>query len=120
MAEHVKAWQCIGCGSIEAPQTCIGVCEHRKVEFVYASEHEATRAELQRTSDALHALEALAHQLAHTTPHDNGFKASYLALQRRARELLAPGEQIPTAGVSTPARRTSSTKPAAPAKAAAT
>ena len=22
---YVAAWQCIGCGKIEAPQTCIGV-----------------------------------------------------------------------------------------------
>lgn len=39
MNETVKAWQCIGCGEIEAPQTCIGVCQDRKVDFVYASEH---------------------------------------------------------------------------------
>jgi len=28
MSDPVKAWQCIGCGSIEAPQTGIGVCQH--------------------------------------------------------------------------------------------
>jgi hypothetical protein len=39
MNETVKAWQCIGCGKIDAPQTCVGVCQDRKVEFVYASEH---------------------------------------------------------------------------------
>jgi hypothetical protein len=27
MTDYVKAWQCIGCGKIEAPQTCIGVCQ---------------------------------------------------------------------------------------------
>jgi hypothetical protein len=29
MSEPVWAWQCIHCGSIEAPQTCIGICRHR-------------------------------------------------------------------------------------------
>jgi hypothetical protein len=48
MADHVKAWQCIGCGNIEAPQTCIGVCEHHKVQFVYAFEHDRVLAELER------------------------------------------------------------------------
>ena len=33
MSEHTKAWQCIGCGRIEAPQTCIGICEDCKVEL---------------------------------------------------------------------------------------
>jgi uracil-DNA glycosylase len=28
---YVKAWQCVGCGKIEAPQTCIGICQDRKV-----------------------------------------------------------------------------------------
>jgi hypothetical protein len=40
MTKRVMAWQCIGRGKIEAPQTCIGVCQDRKVEFVCASEHE--------------------------------------------------------------------------------
>ena len=46
MSEHIKAWQCIGCGKIEAPQNCIGICEDRKVELVYASEHEDAMARL--------------------------------------------------------------------------
>jgi hypothetical protein len=46
MNAYVKAWQCIGCGKIEAPQTCIGVCQDRKVEFVYAFEHEEALAQL--------------------------------------------------------------------------
>jgi hypothetical protein len=47
MNDYVKAWQCIGCGKIEAPQTCIGVCQDRKVEFVYADEHEEALAQLE-------------------------------------------------------------------------
>ena len=45
MTDYVKAWQCIGCGKIEAPQTCIGVCQDRKVQFVYASGHEEVLAQ---------------------------------------------------------------------------
>jgi hypothetical protein len=33
MTERMKAWQCIGCGNLDAAQTCIGVCDYRKVEF---------------------------------------------------------------------------------------
>ena len=45
MTDYVEAWQCIGCGKIEAPQTCIGVCRDRKVAFVYAEDHEQQDAE---------------------------------------------------------------------------
>ena len=34
MIDTIDAWQCIGCGKIEAPQTCIGVCRDRKVYFI--------------------------------------------------------------------------------------
>jgi len=48
MTDYVKAWQCIGCGRIEAPQPCIGVCQDRKVQFVYAGEHEEALAHSRR------------------------------------------------------------------------
>jgi len=32
-SEVVEAWQCIGCGRVELPQPCIGVCQDRKVRF---------------------------------------------------------------------------------------
>jgi len=37
---RMVVWQCIGCGKIEGPQACIGVCQDRKVEMVYASVHD--------------------------------------------------------------------------------
>ena len=85
--ERVKAWQCIGCGKIEAPQTCVGICQDRKVEFVYASEHDEAFASMRQK---LKALEILARQLAYTTPRDGEWERSYLALQKLARQALAP------------------------------
>jgi hypothetical protein len=75
MPERLKAWQCIGCGRIEGPQTCIGICQDRKVEFVYAAEYEE--------------LAALVTQLARATPREGEWERSYRALQARARALLA-------------------------------
>lgn len=43
MTEYVEAWQSVGCGKIEVSQTCIGACRNRKVQFVYALEHEEWR-----------------------------------------------------------------------------
>ena len=33
MTEVIEAWQCIGCGKLEAPQNCIGACQDRRVEL---------------------------------------------------------------------------------------
>lgn len=81
MTEYIKAWQCIGCGKIEAPQTCIGVCRDKKVEFVYAETHEAVLARLK-------GLEDLVRRIARTTPRNGEWERSYLALQSEARRIL--------------------------------
>lgn len=88
MTERVQAWQCIGCGKIEAPQTCIGVCQDRKVEFVYAFEHEETLAQLKLADAKAAVLEALVRQLASITPHEGEWERTYRALQNRARTAL--------------------------------
>ena len=64
MTDYVKAWQCIGCGKIEAPQTCIGICQDRKVQFVYASEHEEVLVQARHAQQRADVLEALVRQLA--------------------------------------------------------
>jgi hypothetical protein len=82
MAERMKAWQCIGCGRLEAASNCIGICQDRPIELVYASDYQ----ELQTDCTAL---EALVRQLAVTSPREGQWEHSYRALQKRARELLA-------------------------------
>ena len=89
MSDYVKAWQCIGCGRIEAPQPCIGVCQDRKVEFVYASDHKEALVELEASRRKASALEALARRLASTNPRKDGWEHSYRAMQAQARATLA-------------------------------
>ena len=88
MTEHVKAWQCISCGMIEAPQTCIGVCEYSKLDLVYAFEHEQVVAQAAAAGQRADALEAVVRQLARTTPRDGEWERSYKALQSQARHVL--------------------------------
>ena len=89
MTQYVQAWQCIGCGKIEAPQTCIGVCQDRKVEFVYAFEHEETLAQLRLARRQAEAFGALVRQLARTTPREGQWERTYRALQGQANRALA-------------------------------
>ena len=88
--DRIKVWQCIGCGRIDAPQNCIGVCEYRKAEFVYASDYEEAVARAAAAQGRARVLEALVRQLAATTPRDGGWERSYRALQEQARSALAP------------------------------
>jgi len=89
MGDYVEAWQCIGCGRIEAAQNCIGICEDRKVQFVYASEHQHAQAELAAARARLDDLLGFARRLAWTTPRAGEWEHSYRALQQEARRLLA-------------------------------
>ncbi len=81
MVDVVTAWQCIGCGRIEAPQQCVGVCQDRKVELVYVAEHRAATARAREVDDLLRVL-------AHTTPRDGDWERTYRALQARALKVL--------------------------------
>lgn len=95
--DTIKAWQCIGCGKVEVPQPpCIGVCQDRKVEFVYASQYRAAQAQAQ-------AFEALIRRLAWTKPRDGEWERSFRILQEQARLALKPitdGQPHPAAEAS--------------------
>ena len=89
MTERVTAWQCIGCGRIEGAQACIGVCQDRKTDFVYASDHDEALAQLASVRRQVDNLSALVRQLAHTTPRNGEWERTYRALQTSARRTLA-------------------------------
>jgi len=84
----ITAWQCIGCGHLEAPQNCIGICRDRKVELVSAWDHAEALVAVDDANERIAALQAIVAKLAHTTPREGAWKDSYLALQLQARKLL--------------------------------
>ncbi len=88
MTEIISGWQCIGCGKIEVPQSCIGVCQDRKVRLVYADEHEKIAQELNAARRKLKQMETLVKQIVRTTPHDGAWERSYRAFQAQAKKIL--------------------------------
>jgi hypothetical protein len=88
-ADRVTVWQCIGCGKIEGPQPCIGVCQDRKVDFVYAAVHDETLARMERMHREAKVMERFLRRLVHTMPRDGEWERSYRALQEEARRTLA-------------------------------
>ena len=96
--ETISAWQCIGCGRIEAPQTCVGVCQDRRVEFVHSARHVQVVAELEGMRRERDALQRLVRTLASSRPRDGEWERSYRALQAQARALMlrtSPGTSRP-------------------------
>ena len=93
MSEYIEAWQCIGCGKIEAPQPCIGVCRDRKILMVGKDEHQRVLDAMQEQRQQLLAAQAVLSQLAWSTPRDGQWESSWRALQLRARAL--PGNATP-------------------------
>jgi len=95
MTEYIQAWQCIGCGKIEAPQTCIGVCRDRRVLLVALDDHQQALDEIQSVRRQLTAAQGVLARLALSTPRDGQWEPSYRALQEQARTVLA---SLATAG----------------------
>lgn len=87
MTDYIQAWQCIGCGKIEAPQTCIGVCRDRKVFMIGKDEHEAALAEIARLRAQLDHAAALLLPFERATPREGQWERSYRALQAQVREV---------------------------------
>jgi hypothetical protein len=88
MTERVTAWQCIGCGRIEGAQPCVGICQDRKTDFVYAADHDDVLAQLALAHQRAETLAALVRQIACTTPRKDEWERTYRALQARARLTL--------------------------------
>jgi hypothetical protein len=88
MTRTLEAWQCIGCGRIEAPQTCIGVCQDRKIVMVGIEEHQQALAAAAVLRDQLQEVRALLSRLALSTPRGGQWEQSWRALQLQARSLL--------------------------------
>ena len=81
MVGTIEAWQCVGCGRLQAERPCIGVCTDTRVERVRAADY----AELAWRVEELEAALAL---IARVTPKPEALAASWQALQARARALL--------------------------------
>ena len=77
--ERRHVWECIGCGRIDDPRPCVGICRDRKVEYVLAADHDR----------AVAALLEIVRIIATTTPRPGEAEGHWFALQARARAALA-------------------------------
>jgi hypothetical protein len=80
-------WCCIGCGSIENRQPCLGRCDESKLVIVRAVEHDEVLARAAHARVEVEALTASVRALASMEPQDDPERA-YRALQADARLIL--------------------------------
>lgn len=83
------AWQCIGCGKIEAPQPCIGVCRDRKILMVGKDDYERAQGEIDALRAQLVKAHAMLQRFGLAKPHEGQWERSWMALQAQLREALA-------------------------------
>ncbi len=104
MTDYIQAWQCIGCGKIEAPQPCIGVCRDRKILMVGKDQHDQLLAECAVLRERLERAHAMLQRFALARPHEGQWESAWLALQAQLREALAmlARELSPTAETGRP------------------
>lgn len=88
MTEYMQAWQCVGCGKIEAPQPCIGVCRDRRILMIGKQEHELVLAENAALRAQLTKARAMLQRFTLATPHAGQWQRSWQALQDQLREAL--------------------------------
>lgn len=97
MTDYIQAWQCIGCGKLEAPQPCIGVCKDKKVFMVGKDEHERVLAQNQALLDQLERARAMLQRFGLAKPREGQWESSWNALQAQLREALLVLAAEPTA-----------------------
>jgi hypothetical protein len=105
--DTVEVWQCIGCGRIEAPQPCIGVCQDRKVVLVGKQDLDRAHEEIQRQRQRIDALRSLLAGFIRATPREGGWKSSWEQLQARTRQALAEDDRLRQASAGTRSGQTS-------------
>jgi len=76
--QRIKVWQCIGCGRIDDPQPCIGICRDEKREYVDAADHDRI----------VSLLEDIVRTIATTAPREGEAARHWAALRERARSAL--------------------------------
>jgi hypothetical protein len=94
MTEYLTAWECIGCGRVEVSRPCIGVCQDRKTEFVYARDYEEVLRRGEKMAEELKAAKALLDQLANTRPQAGQWERCFRAFQNRAARYTSSPRKV--------------------------
>lgn len=77
-------WCCPECGSLDAPQPCLGLCIKRPAEWVNHELYERERARALHERDVERRLRRLMRHIAFVTPRSGHWEQGWRALQAGA------------------------------------
>jgi hypothetical protein len=80
----VTGWWCAGCGNVDMPQPCLGVCVWRPAEWVNLARYEQQLSYLR----GARALQRFTAQAAAVVPREGQWERNWTALRAQARAAL--------------------------------
>jgi hypothetical protein len=86
--EFATTWWCPGCGGIDAPQPCLGICVWREIEWVNRTSYFEVRARVLTDRDTERCLRGLVRRVASVTPRAGQWERGWHAMEAQARESL--------------------------------
>jgi hypothetical protein len=86
--EYFPLWRCVACGAMGNSDTCMGVCDHHKLEVVRSVEYADLLDEATVVMEHLKKLTTLVHRIADLPQEETKRKNSYGMLRNCARDLL--------------------------------
>ncbi len=87
--EVIEGWRCIGCGKVEAPRPCIGICQDRRASFVELDNFVAALERAEASEARAAALANIVRLVATTRAKPGGEETTLTALRNRAQAALA-------------------------------
>jgi hypothetical protein len=87
-AERATTWWCAGCGGIDAPQPCLGICLWRPIDWMNAELYEQERTRAVAEHDVEIRLRRLLRRVSSITPRQGHWELGFRLLQAEAQQSL--------------------------------
>lgn len=86
--EFATTWWCAGCGGIDAPQPCLGICVWRSVEWVNGVRYLEQRAGALVERNTEQRLRGLVRRVAFVTPRAGHWERGWRAFEAQAQVMF--------------------------------
>lgn len=88
--DRATTWWCSGCGGIDAPQPCLGICIWRRIDWVNAQIYDREHKRAVAGRDTELRLRALLRPVASITPRERQWKLGWRTMRAQAQRSLDP------------------------------
>lgn len=96
--ERLAVSTCLGCGMVEAPRDCIGTCDDRRAELVWAAAHDRALAARDAARRRGEVLAALAERVASAAPGESIYRDLQVAARAALRDAGPAADETEAGG----------------------